>query len=273
MIKTVAIFWLWWQGKQFLRYFTKDYNVIWICRTSETKEKIENEFWIKVYTSYKECLNEGIDLLVLCAYPILIYEEILDYSKDYNYKILSDLPLTFDLDLLEIYIKNQRLYLFLLETKTEFYKNYYLENKEKIVEVNCLILQNRENLKKQKFKRESVIVDSHYMLNNLIWIDNKILKINYKFIEREVMDVEYIIELKLRNSRKIVYKYQDGQWIIIEFDEKLNIIDKKKNRITFDLLLNEIIEDIENGINTLNEEYFKNFTYLLTNLNYENKNI
>lgn len=273
MINKVAIFWLWWQGKQFIRFFKNNwYNPIGICKSKETKYNIEKEFWIEVYTNYKECLNNDIDLLVLCAYPIDIYKEVLEYSKIYNYYILSDLPITFDEKLLNLYLKNEKLYLFLLETKTIFFNKYYLLNKDKINKINCLVLQNKENLTNQINKKQSVIVDSHYMLNNLLWVDFNLLDINYKFVERKVKDVEYIIEIFLNNGTKIVYKYEDWKWITLFIDNTWTIIDRNIELIVFDVVLKEIIDNIKSKVNSYKKEYLKNFTYLLTNLHYENKN-
>lgn len=274
MIKKIAIFWLWWQWKQFIRFFKNNwYTVIGICKTVDTKYKVEEEFWIEVFTDYKEVLNNEIDLLVLCAYPITVYKEVLRYSKDYNYKILSDLPITFDIWFLKSCLDDKKLFLFLLETKTIFFKDFYLKNKNKIDRVNCLVLQNKENLKKQKNIKESIIVDSHYMLNNLLWIDLTLLSINYKFVEREIKDVEYIIEIFLNNFWKIVYKYEDWKWITIFIDNNWEITDKKIETIVFDLVLKDFISNINSNKNIYKKEYFNNFNYLLTNFTYENKNI
>jgi hypothetical protein len=104
----------------------------------------------------------------LSAYPIEIYEEVLYYSKKYDYKILSDLPITFDKILLKKYLSNEKLYLMLLETKLDFFNNFFNKNIHNIKFVNCTILQNKNNLKNQKYKKESIIVDIHYALNNLL---------------------------------------------------------------------------------------------------------
>ncbi|MDD3302429.1 MAG: hypothetical protein PHN31_02660 [Candidatus Gracilibacteria bacterium] len=266
MIKNIVVFGLGWQGKQFVRFFkNNNYNIIGVCKTQETKIKVTNEFGINVFIDYKKCLNNNIDLLVLCAYPIDIYDEIIQYSKNYEYKILSDLPITFDLNKLNNYISNDKLFLFLLETKTEFFNNYYKKNLEKIKKVNCLVLQNKGNLRQQKYLRESVIVDTHYMFNNLLGVDNKKLDIRYKFVDRDIKNVEYIIELLLDDLGKIIYKYEDGRGIIVLIDKEGNT-KKKTDYIVFDLILREYLKDIENNYNKINGDYLKNFTYLLNNL-------
>ncbi len=273
MIKKVVVFWLWRQWKQFLRFFkNNNYDVIWVCKSIKTKNEIEKQYWIVVYTDYKKCLNNNIDLLVLCAFPILIYEEIFDYSSMYNYKILCDLPMSFNFKKLSGYLENEKLFLFLLETKTEFFKNFFLKNKDNISSINCLILQNKDNLKQQVYTKESVIVDSHYLLNNLLWINYNKLNLKFKFIEREIKDVEYIIELFMHNSWKIIYKYEDGKGIIIFINNDWEIIYKKDDRIVFDMILKDILNDIWLDKNCYKKEYFNSFNYLLTTFNYENKN-
>jgi hypothetical protein len=112
-------------------------------------------------------LNSSIDILVLAAYPIDIYEEIIEYSKDFNYKILSDLPISFHPEILLKHIGNKQVHLFLQETYLSFFRKISLLNNN-IININCLLLQNKNNLLHQEFKRESLIVDTQYMLNNLL---------------------------------------------------------------------------------------------------------
>lgn len=272
MIRNVVIFWLWWQWKQFIKYFLKNkYNVIWICRSLDTKKNIENEFSIKVYNDYRNILDNKIDLLILCAFPIDIYEEILKYSENYTYKILSDLPISFNLEYLEKYVKNEKVFLFLIETKLEFYENYFIKYNNEIIKINCLLLQNKDNLKQQKYLKESVIVDTQYMCNNLIGTNLDLLNINYKFVERGIKNIEYIIELFLKKWEKVIYKYEDWKGIIIFCDIYWAIVDKKIENILFDTVLSKYIDDINLNKNSYKEEYINFFTYLLTNFNYENK--
>ncbi|NDK07668.1 hypothetical protein EOM39_00305 [Candidatus Gracilibacteria bacterium] len=270
MIKNVVVLGLGWQGKQFVEFFKKNnYNVVGVCRTKTTKNIIEKKYGINVYTDYKKCLDNKVDLLVLCAYPISIYEEVLVYSKIYDYKILSDLPVTFDIKLLESCIENKKFFLFLLEAKTEIFNNFFTKYKNVFFKINCLVLQNKNNLKKQINTKESILVDTQYMLNNLLGVNTDLFNIKYKFISRDIKDVEYIIEIVLNNFSKFVYKYEDGKGIIVFIDKEGRIIEKKEEKIIFDFIMEKVILDIERDNSFLKKDYFKNFNYLLTNFNYE----
>jgi hypothetical protein len=99
--------------------------------------------------------------------------------------------------------------LFLLETKLDFSNTYLPKYKKEIKDINCVLLQNKDNIKLQKYKKESIIVDTQYMLNNLLGIDYNILNISYKFVERKIKNVEYYVEIVLNNNSKIIYKYED----------------------------------------------------------------
>jgi len=270
MIKSVVIFGLWWQGKQFINYFKKkNYKVYWICQSKKTKKNIESKYWIIVYLNYKEILSNNIDLLILSAFPIDIYEKVLDFSLKFNYKILSDLPITFDLSLLKKYIFNDKIYLFLLETQNILFNNIEFDN---ILKIECLVFQNKNNLLLQKYKKESIIVDTHYVLNNLLLIDMySILKIKYKFIEKIIKDIEYIIKIDFIDWNNIVYKHENWKWILIKRNYLNELLYIKKEQIIFDKVLDNIISNINKSNNFYKKEYYKMFSYLLKKFNYEKK--
>ncbi len=269
MDKKVVIFWLWWQWKQFLSYFIKKkYSVIWICKSEKTKESIENIYKIKVFTDYKKVLSNDIFLLVLCAYPVDIYDEVISYSRKYNYKILSDLPISFNKDKIQSYWNIQRLFFFIMETKLFFFK-YLKKNLHKVKKVNCIIYINKNNLSKQKFKKESIMVDTHYCLNNLLWINLDLLEIKYKLKLDTIKDVEYIIEVLFFDWFKWIYKYEDGRWIMLIKNKKGLTQEVFNNRIFFDNVMNEYIRDIFNWNNYYKKEYINNFIFLIEKLGYE----
>lgn len=270
MNKKICIFWLWFQGRQYLKYFLKNnYEVVWVCRTIETKENIEREFWINVVTNYKNVLDNNIDLLVLSVYPIDIYEELFEYSENYNYDILSDLPLTFNSYLLNKYLSNERLFLMLMESKLDFFNFFVKNNLDKIHYAKCLILQNKDNLLKQKYKKESLIVDTHYVLNNLLWLPENKININYKFIDRNIKNIEYIIELFLINWEKVIFRYEEWKWQIFCINSKWEVYYKNIKRIIVDDIMNLIISDIKEKNRNYIEDYYNNFIYIIKKFNYE----
>ncbi len=268
MIKKVCVFWLWYQWKQYIKYFLKNkIDVVWVCKTVQTKNSIEIEFWINVYIGYKEILDNSIDLLILSAYPIDIYEEILEYSRNYDYNILSDLPITFDSDLLSKYLKNNKLFLLLMETKLDFFNSFVSKELNCIYKAECLILQNKENLLMQKQKKESIIVDTQYVLNNLLLLPNNLIKINYKFIDKSIKNIEYIIKLFLLNWEAVIYKYEDWKGKIYCVNENMKVSYQRIENIFFDKILDEIFFDIENKKRLYINEYYDKFTYILKKIN------
>lgn len=268
MIKKVAIFGLGYQGKQFLKYFLKhSYEVVGICKTKETQRNIQEQFWISVYTDYKMILNNNIDLLILCAYPINIYSETIKYSEKFNYKILADLPITFDRKQFLEYEKNNQLFLFLQEAKLDFFRQVQgkISDAQKI---EIFILQNKLNLQKQTYKKESIIVDTHYALCNVLWFEYKKINISYVFVERKIKNMEYVIKMHMLDSSQTVLLYEDGKQIVAKYKNGF-CISKMKKIIVFDEIMDIIILDIEQEKNIYKKEYFQMLLYLFKKLSYE----
>ncbi len=270
MIKKVVIFWLWWQWKQFLSFFIKNrYKVFWVCKTQKTKMIIESMYNIKVFTNYRKILNNNIDLLVLSAYPIGIYQEVIQYSKSFQYKILSDLPVTFEKSFFEHCTIDDKLYLFLLEAKLPFFEatNLY-NNREDVNIIEITLFQNKQNLSKQKYKKESIIVDLHYAFCNILWLMFEKVKFNFSFINREIKDVEYIIRVIYKEGKSNILRYEEGSCYFYEYNNWI-LQSKLKERIVFDDVLSLVLEDIEQDKNLYKKEYFRMLSYLCNKLNYE----
>ena len=273
MINKVVIFWLWWQWKQFIKFFlNRNYIVYWICKTESTKNIIEKEFWIEVFTDYSIILSNNIDLLVLSAYPIDIYDEIISFSNKFNYKILSDLPITFNIKSLNSYVLNDRIYFFLLETKLYFFSYISSLKLDEIYSIDCLLYQNKDNLISQKFRKESLIVDSHYIFNNLLLLDKNFINLNFKFVSRSIKNIEYIINIKFKSWNKLIYKYEDWKWLFYVFDYLNNLLFYNCEVIKFDNLLEEYISDINLNNNFYKNNYYESFSLLLKKFSYEKNN-
>lgn len=258
MIKKVVVFGLWYQWKQFLNYFLKNnFEVYWICKTLETKDKIEKEFWIQVFTDYKKILNNNIDLMVLCAYPIDIYEEVIEFSKKYNFKILADLPISFSEDFLQKNIWNKQLFLFNLETKLPIFK-IIKEDIENIIKSEAILYINDYNI----WNKNWVLVDLQYLVNNLLLLDLKKISFKTIYVNRDIKNIEYIIKIFLKD-KVILYKYEDWFWKIIYMDYEKNILKIQKNKIIYDEIISSFISDINNNSQKYHKEYMQKFIYLL----------
>jgi hypothetical protein len=109
------------------------------------------------------------------------------------------------------------------------------------------------------------------MLNNLLWVNLDLIDIKFKFTNKEIKNIEYILEVILLNWNKIIYKYEDGKWIFINIDNNWKIVDKKIEKIIFDTILDDFIGDMELWIHKAKKDYYKMFNYILTIYNYEIK--
>lgn len=258
MIKNVVVFWLWYQWKQFLRYFLKkNYNVFGICKTENTKNEMKKKFNIQVFTDYKKILNEKIDLLVLTAYPIDIYEDVIEYSHKFNYKILSDLPISFSQSFFKKYFPSKQIFLFHLETKLFLFK-FIQKNIEKISKVEWFLLCNDYNISNKNW----VLVDEQYLLNNLLLIDLSQIYIKRIFVKREIKNVEYLIKIYLKDII-VLYKYEENAWKIIIYNENKKILIDKNILFHYDDLIEKYISDIKKNNNSFQKEYIEKFIFLL----------
>lgn len=253
-MKKIIIVWLWYQGKIFIKFFLKKgYEVIWVCKTEQTKKKIESEYNIEVFLDYKIAIKKNLDvfLIVLCAYPIDFYEDFLNFVCLYNIKILTDLPISFNLNFLDKIVSNDNIYFLLLETKMYFFEKFFNEKK---IKIECNLYFNRENLLSIRNPREFLLVDSQYLYNNFLGFDLSKIKLNFLEKKSIIKNLEYLIIV----NDNFFYKYED--WKILYYDKRNNI--KKVELIIYDYLLDKILFDIENWKNLYKEEYLKNFTYL-----------
>ena len=83
--KKILIIWLWQQWKKLINFLISEWcknNIIWVCKTTETKIYTENEYNITVITDYKKALkiyNKNISFIFIWVNPIKIQEEIYKY--------------------------------------------------------------------------------------------------------------------------------------------------------------------------------------------------
>jgi len=237
-MKKVLIIWLWWQWKKYLNYFIKNnYIVSWVCKTSKTKEYIEETYWIDIFLDYWKLILNNYDLIIVSLPPEIQWEISLDILGSwYNNKLIIEIPVTWNKSELQKIKSYKNAYFYLEEYYTLLSKFLRKINLSKSTSINIDITTSKEDYDNLKARNVSFI----HINNNFLWLNFDNIKYNFNFHDRE--DIFY----------KITFVYKNN---IVEYvfnDEKYLKIWKSifKDDYNFDKVLWQIIEEENNFSNS-----------------------
>lgn len=245
-MKKVLILWLWGQWRKYINYFLKNnYEVLWVCNTSKTKNEIENKFKIDVLLDYKN-IDLNVFEIIIIALPIDIQAQVaLEISNKTNKKILVEIPVTFNEELLHELISKQNIIFFLEEYFTKFstlLRKINLNDLTKIQIELFISHQDKDNI--DALKVAYVHLFNNFLINNF---DFNKLEISLKYHNFE--NINYKI---ITNYKKSLVNYSFLQ------EKYLQIWDKKIiDNYNFDYVLSNLINtDIPKDL------YLRNFKYI-----------
>lgn len=233
IMKNVLIIWLWEQWEKYVNYFLKNnYNVFWVCKTLKTKDKIQSIYWILVDLDYNKILNNYVINIVVIALPPKIQWqvalEIAYLCKDA--KILIELPITWDYEILLKLSENNNVYFFLEEyfTKISYFLRQIDYRKVDSFFINLYIDIN------DKSNYDAFKISYIHLLNNFLIDDFDFSKLN--------------INLKYHNSKNIYYSINftyNNNFIEYNFFSKKTILLNKKDyndNYNFDYVISKIFD-------------------------------
>lgn len=241
----VLILWLWNQWQKYVNYFLKNnYYVDWVCNTIKTKVEIESNFNIKVFLS-SENINYKEYFLIVIALPIEIqWQKALEISKKTDCKILVEIPVSFDFNILEQLVLNDKVFFYLEEKSTILSKTFSKINTDDIKEFNIILTTDYKDIN----NIDSLKVSYIHMLNNFLFnIDYNKLKIKVNYHNNE--NIFYKISFKYKNIN-FEYVFKDEKYLII-WDKKI------KDKYNFDFALINVLNQ-----NLWKKYYLKNYEYV-----------
>ncbi len=232
-MRKVLIIWLWWQGKKYINYFLKNsYLVSWICKTKETKQKIEREYSIEVSLDYKEVLYDNFDIIVLSLPPKIQWEIALYILKNwFKNKLLIEIPVTWNFNELEKINKYKNVFFFLEEYYTLMAQFLRKIDTKEIKRIHINIISNKQDYINLEARKVSYI----HINNNFLWININLNKDIYNFEFHNSSDIFYEIYIEY-NKTKIIYVFNKEKYLKIWAKKYID-------NYNFDNILKKILED------------------------------
>lgn len=255
-MQKVLVVWLWGQWQKYLNYFMKNnYEVFWVCRTEETKEKIGKEYGIEVSLDYDEFLdhpqpllnkeggrtetpplNKGrlggvFNIVIVSLPPEVQWEIALELVEKYpNIKVIVEIPVSWDSHVIEKLKKYENCIFYLEEYFTLLWQFLRKIDVSLVEEIDIKVTVAKEDYENEKASKVTHV----HIMNNFIgsWIDSEKLNLSYQFHNREDIFYEVAFEYK---GTKILYIFNQEKYLMI--GEK-----KYSDEYNFDFVLGKILD-------------------------------
>ena len=235
-MKKVLVIWTWGQWEKYINYFIKNnYMVYWVCKTNNTKNKIENKYNIPVLLDYEKLNLEDFNIIIVSLPPEIQWQvSISILKKRYRNKLIIEIPISWDENEVEEIKKYDNVYFFLEEYYTLLSIFLRKINIKDIWNINIDIFTNKEDYDNLKAREVTYI----HINNNFLWLNLKNITYHFNFHDNENIyyDVSFNYKWKL-----IHYKFNKEKYLKL-WDKK--IVDN----YNFDNILSKILQE-ENNFN------------------------
>lgn len=215
-----------------------NYEVSGICKTEKTKNSIEMEYWVEVYTDYS-IINDWIFDLIVVSVPLENQWKILQkLAKKYKKtKFFVEIPVTPDTEILKKLTKMENVSYFLEESWTLLSK---VLSKVKNPKIEIEVTINKVDLSDYN----AMLVCYTHLLNN--------------FLETEFLPDLNKIKFNFHDREDIFYKVMFSSSSSYIFDEKPRLVKWEKiyyDDYNFDINLKKLL-DLDQKV--LKEKFLKN---------------
>lgn len=236
---------LWWQWKKYLNYFLKNgYLVSGICKTDITKNAIEKEYSINVFTNYSILDWENFDVIIVSLPLEKQWKIVKKLAKKYKKsKFFVEIPVTTDIKILKELTKMENISYFMEESWTLLSK---LLLKLKNPKIDIEITLNKSD----KTDYNAMFVCYTHLLNNFLFVQKlpNLWEIKFNYHDKE----------------DIFYRVSFWPNLVYIFDEKPRLINWKKvyiDNYNFDLNLARLINSDQKE---LKNSFLKNSEFIAT---------
>ena len=244
----VLIIWLWKQWEKYIHYFLKNnYTVYWVCKTVETKHKIQKKYGIQVENDFLTFLKvQEVSIIVIALSPEIQWKIALELAKKYPaIQIIVEIPVSWDNKIIKELKKYQNCIFYLEEYFTLLAKFLRKIDTLSIKKVYIKVSVSKEDY----YDKNSAKVTYLHIMNNFLWtnIDRDLIQFSYYFHQRE--DIFY----------EVYFDYNDINIHYFFHQEKYLIVGKNKysDKYNFDYVLMNILSLDKQKINTLKEKYME----------------
>ncbi len=231
----ILIIWLWNHWKKYVNFFEgRNWNIYWICKTQKTKNYIEANYNIKVFTDYSSLINEIIfDFIVLALPSDIQWKIAIDIVTKVPKKtnILIELPVSdFKEDRIELE-KYDNIGFFVEEYYSLLSKFLSKIDTSKIEKINVVMNISEEDF----WDKKSENIDKIHLMNNFI----------LSGISYDIFDIKINKHQDLNVYYKVTFDYL---WKFVEYsfyrNKTLKIWTKSfDDRFNFDEVVTSIIND------------------------------
>jgi len=239
-MNSVLIIWLWGQWKKYINYFVKNnYEIIGVCKTLKTQRYIQQKYWIKVYLDFKKLDYSYFDVIIVSLPPSIQWEASLDIlQRGYTKKIIIEIPVTWNKNILKKIQKFKNAYFFLEEYFTILSQLLRKINISLVSSIYINVICSEKDFYSEKARR---VTDIH-IRNNFLGVDLILPK--YKFYFHNSENIFYEISF-LYGKTKIKYVFNRKKYL--QIGEKI-IYDN----YNFDTVVNELL-NMDNNFSDLYE--------------------
>lgn len=215
-IKKVLLFWLWPQWQKYLKYFLKNnYFIDWVCKTEKTRQYIEKNYFIKIFLENENFNIFDYDLIIFALPPKIQWEKVLEIlEKWFSKKIIVEIPVSFDNQIINKIKKYNNVFFFLEEYFTKLW--YFLRkiNCDKIEKIKINIFTNKQDYE-NIFAREVTFL---HIKSNFLWLNLAENIFEYEVNYHDLEDIFYEVNF-FYNNLEIFYSFKEKK--ILKISEKI----------------------------------------------------
>ncbi len=235
-MKKVLIIWLWCQWEKYINYFKKNnYEIFWVCKTKETKVKIEKKYNIEVNLDYKKNNYNNFYIIIVSLPPSIQWKislEILD--SWYKNKLIIEIPITWDKQELKKIKKYNNAFFFLEEYYTLMAQFLRKIDENKIKRININIISSKKDYIDLEARKVSLL----HVNNNFLWSNIHLKQDYYNFEFHKSEDIFYEIYIDYNNV-EIIYVFNKEKYLKIWTKKYID-------KINFDNVLSKLILENRN---------------------------
>lgn len=211
-IKKVLLFWLWFQWQKYLSYFLKNnFYIDWVCKTEKTRQNIEKKYSTKIFLENENFNIFDYDIIILALPPSVQWEKVIEIlEKWFSKKIIVEIPVCFDIEIINKLKKYNNVFFFLEEYFTKLW--YFLRkiDSSKINKIKIKIFTNKNDYE-NIFAREVTFL---HIKNNFLWLNLGENIFEYEINFHNLEDIFYEVDF-CYNNLKIFYFFKKEKFLKI----------------------------------------------------------